>query len=255
MLRNRRSNHRMNRSKSNDSSNAITGNNLIVPGRLYGYNPFQIMASVSRHQCLIYEGSPSLMLRSIAEVARQKLKEGYRCVYLNSPPMVAGMKSYMAAAGADVGHEINRGSLVLSSDQNHLAKGAFDVDQMIRTLEFSIEQSVRDGYKGLWATGDMTWEFGPQQNFDKLIEYEWRLEELFRKGPHLSGICQYHKDTLPHEVLRLGLQSHQNLFVNETLSLVNPHYVPAKFSGAVVSINPSAIDETISQLSTHPGPH
>ena len=195
------------------------------------------------------------MLRSIAEVVRQKLKEGYRCVYLNSLPMVAGMKSYLAAVGVDVAYEINRGSLVLSSDQNHLTKGIFSVDQMIRNLEFGIEQALRDGYKGLWASGDMTWEFGPQQDFGMLIEYEWRLEELFRKGPHLSGICQYHKDTLPHEVLRLGLQSHQNLFVNETLSLVNPHYVPAKFSGAVVSINPSAIDETISQLSTHPGPH
>lgn len=210
------------------------------------------MSSASRHQCLIYEGSPSLTLRSIAEVAWQKLEENYRCVYLNSPWMVAGMKSYLAAAGADVAREIGRGSLVLSSDQNHLAKGAFDVDEMIRTLESGIEQALRDGYQGLWASGDMTWEFGPRQDFDKLIEYEWRLEELFRKGPHLSGICQYHKDTLPPEVVRLGLQSHQNLFVSETLSLVNPHYVAAKFSGAFVGINPSALDEMISQLATHP---
>lgn len=232
-----------------------SGNHLIVAGHFSVYNLLQIMASVSRHQCLIYEGSPSLMLRSIAEVARQKLKEGHRCVYLNSPPMVAGMKSYLAAAGADVAREISRGSLVLSSDQNHLAQGAFDLDQMIQTLEFSMEQAVRDGYKGLWASGDMTWEFGPQRDFNKLIEYEWRLEELFRKGPHLSGICQYHKDTLPREVLRLGLQSHQNLFVSETLSLVNPHYVPAKLSGAFVAIDSSALDQMIFQLSTHQKPN
>jgi hypothetical protein len=215
------------------------------------YNLRIIMASASRHQCLIYEGAPSQTLRSIAEITRQKLKENYRCVYLNSPSMVAGMKSYLAAAGVDVADETNRGSLVVSSLRSHLVEEVFDLERMIQSLEAGIELALRDGYQGLWASGDMTWEFGPQEDFDKLIEYELRLEDLFRKRPHLSGICQYHRDTLPQDVMRLGLQSHQNLFVNETLSLVNPHYVTAKLPGAFVPINPSALDGMISQLSTH----
>ena len=49
------------------------------------------------------------------------------------------------------------------------------------------------------------------------------MEEFFQKRPALSDICQYHTDTLPREVLRQGLLTHQAIFKNETLSRLNPH--------------------------------
>lgn len=67
--------------------------------------------------------------------------------------MVAGMRSYLAATGMDVAN--------------------------------ALDQALDDGYIGLWVTGDMTWEFGPEKNFAKLLEYEWRLEELFHRRPEL----------------------------------------------------------------------
>lgn len=203
---------------------------------------------MSRHQCLIYEGSPSRILRSVAEAAHQKLNERYRCLYLNSAPMVAGMKSCLASVGVDVAREISDGSLMLSCEQNHLVAGAFDVERMIQTIETAVEQALRDGYRGLWASGDMTWEFGPRQDFGKLLEYEWRLEELFRKVPFLGGVCQYHKDTLPLEALHLGLRSHASIFVNETLSWINPHFVVARSSAEIAAIPASDLNSIIARL-------
>jgi len=183
------------------------------------------MDPASRHQCLIYEGPPSRHLAALAEVVRQKLNENKRCLYLNSEPMVAGMRSYLAAAGVDVPHETANAKLVLSSERHHLADGRqFDVDQMIRALEGALKQALKDGYQGLWATGDMTWELGPDKDFSRLLEYEWRLEEFFRANPQLSGLCQYHVDTMPRHVARQGLQSHSSVFLNQTLSLINPIY-------------------------------
>ena len=185
------------------------------------------MATTSRHQCLIYKGSPSQHLPALATALQQKLKENYRCLYLNSPVMVAGLKSHLAAKGLDVFHHADKGSLVLSSDRHHLFEGSFDVDRMIAALEDALSNSMKDGYEGLWATGDMSWEFGPQKDFSKLLEYETRLEEFFQQHPTISGICQYHADTLPREALREGLLAHPALFVNETLSRINPHYLHA----------------------------
>ena len=34
---------------------------------------------------------------------------------------------------------------------------------MLDLLKDAADQAVRDGYRGLWATGDLTWELGPQQ--------------------------------------------------------------------------------------------
>ena len=111
----------------------------------------------------------------------------------------------------------------LRSHQTQLAGGGFDIEQMICKLEASVIDAMRDGYKGLWATGDMLWEFGSERNLPKLGEYERRLEQLFHRQPTLCGICQYHCDLLPPEILRWALWMHRALFVDETLSRINTH--------------------------------
>ena len=205
------------------------------------------MKTVARHTCLIYEGSPSRHLSGLAALMRQKLNENFRCLYLNSPVMVAGIRCYLAAAGIDIAHEVEKTSLVLSSDLRHLIKGRFDVDRMMRTLEDALSQALNDGYDGLWASGDMTWELGPQKDFSRLLEYEWRLEEFFHTHAALGGICQYHADTLPREVLRQGLLTHPLMFVNETLSLINPHYLSPDLFNDQAALNPE-LDFVINRL-------
>jgi hypothetical protein len=69
------------------------------------------MEAFPRHQCLIYDGSPARYLSRLAGLVRKKLEMNVRCLYLNSPPMVAGMRSYLAAAGVDAEREIGLGSL------------------------------------------------------------------------------------------------------------------------------------------------
>ena len=177
----------------------------------------------SRHQCFIYEGAPSHKLPMIAAIIQSKLEEGYRCLYLNSAPMVAGMRSTLSAMGMDVVSEIAKARLILSSEPP--ANGEFDMESMLQKLEETLNQALSDGYKGLWASGDMTWEFGPKQDFSKLVEYELRLEEMFGRRKELCGICQYHKDTLPDEVMQQSLLLHPGIVINETLSRINPHYL------------------------------
>lgn len=184
------------------------------------------MELAPRHQCLIYDGPPSRQLSALAATVNERLRQNFRCLYLNTKPMVAGMRSYAAAAGVDVTHEMAKGSLLLSSDRSHLVGGRFDPARMMQLLDNALEQALNDGYAGLWATGDMTWQMGPERDFARLLEYEWQLERFFRTHPQLSGVCQYHADTLPRNRMRQGLVSHPGVFINETLSLVNPHFVP-----------------------------
>lgn len=189
---------------------------------------FSPMEQMLRHQCLIYDGSPARMLPAIAAIMKQKLSENLRCLYLNSPTMVAALRPYLSAAGVDVTHETAKNSLILTSDQNHLKNGHFDVDLMLGTLEEAMNQALTDGYQGLWATGDMSWEMGRDRDLEKLAEYEWRLEKFFQKHSALSGICQYHAESLPREALCHGLLAHPALFINETLARINPRYIPTE---------------------------
>jgi len=205
------------------------------------------MVPESRHQCFIYDGAPSEQLPVLARMIQQKLDEGYRCLYFNSLPMVAGMRSYLSAIGLDVAKEIARARLILSSEPLASPDGSFDVGLMLDKLEDALDQALSDGYKGLWATGDMTWEFGSEKNLDKLMEYELRLEDLIRKRQSLCGICQYHQDSLPREITRQGLLTHRTLFINETLSRINPHYAPSGTPGHSQAAN-LKLDEAITEL-------
>jgi len=179
------------------------------------------------HQCMIYTGSPTMHLRGLATLAKGRLSANWRCLYLNSPAVVAEMRSQMRVVGVAVGREEQRGALILSSDQGHLKDGRFDVDRMLAMLEDAIREALRDGYVGLWATGDMSWEFGNEKDFSRLLEYEYALERLFEREPALSGICQYHTETLPTDAVNWGLLSHQGLYINEAVSRPNPYYEPA----------------------------
>lgn len=203
------------------------------------------MESESRHQCMIYEGAPSQKLPLLAAIIQRKLDDGYRCLYLNSAPMVAGMRSTLAAMGIDVISEIAKARLVLSSEPVSSGR-EFNSKLMLGKVEDSLDQALNDGYRGLWASGDMTWEFGPEKDFSKLLEYELGLEEIFRKRKELCGICQYHQDTLPQNVMRQSLLVHPSIVISNTLTRINPHYL--KFSWPVDLNTSHKLDEMIVTL-------
>lgn len=161
----------------------------------------------------------------LGEKLKEMLERNHRCLYLNCDPMLDEMREYLAEAGVDVAGETARGSLVLSSDRNHLMNGQFSLESMMEGLAGSLAQALADGYEGMFATGDMSWEFGPEADFSELMEYEWKLEEFFEAHPQLSGVCQYHLNSLPWDVMQQGLESHPGIFVTEELSVKNPHYV------------------------------
>jgi hypothetical protein len=175
---------------------------------------------------MIYDASPVSQLSDLAAVICKRLNTKSRCFYLNSPMMVAGIRYYLTARGLDVRRAEENGSLVLSSSQAHLIGGRFDVDSMISLLDTAVNQALADGYLGLFATGDMTWEFGNDGNFGKIREYETRLEEFFARTPSLSGICQYHRSTLPASAIQEALHTHRTVYVSEALSRVNSYYAP-----------------------------
>src|SRR5215475_525586 len=157
------------------------------------------MKAIPRHQCLIYRGAPTEQLAGLALAIRKKLESNYRCLYLNSPEMVVGMRAYLTSSGLDVYDAVVGGRLILSSGHDHLVDGDFDPNAMLRLLKEAYDGALKEGYAGLWASGDMAWEFGPARDFDKLVQYERALEAFFQTHPKLHGVCQYHADVLPGE--------------------------------------------------------
>ena len=180
---------------------------------------------VSRHKCLIYDGDPSEQLSVVVPLLTRGLEDNWRCLYLGSPANLRMMDAALSAKGVDTGREQRRRALVLSSDRSHLQDGRFDPRAMVDGLRTSIDDAVRDGFQGLCATGDMRWELGADDNFDRLLEYEARLEQVFREKP-LSGICQYHRAMVPARAVEDALLTHRAAYVGDRLNRDNLFYVP-----------------------------
>lgn len=197
------------------------------------------MDTLPRHQCLLYEGSPAKHLAAVAAVLSNKLKQNYRCLYLDCRPKIESLRSYLTTAGIDVLEAIAEGSLILSAERGYLSEGKFDIERMMQSLRSSLKEARYAGYEGLWASGDITWELGPEKDFSRLLHYEWRLEAFIAEHPDFSGICQYQAGTLPCENVRQGFVSHQSIFVNEKHSFINPHYLPASLFTQQASSSPA----------------
>jgi hypothetical protein len=179
-----------------------------------------------RHQCLVYDGPPSRHLAALARTIAEKLSRDFRCMCFDTAPMIAGMRSYLAAEGVNVASDIADGRLVLTSERPHLVDGArFDLDRMTGGLSQQLNAALDAGFQGLWCTGDIAWEFGPTRDFSSLLEYERQLDAFIEAHPNFGGVCQYHRDTLPSHAVEVGLLAHPRIFIDQTLSLVNPRFI------------------------------
>ena len=132
-----------------------------------------------QHQCLIYYVSAAKLLPALGAAIKQRLRNDYRCIYLHSPAMVAAMRYSLSEEAVNVQRQIDETNLILSSEQTHLQAGRFDIDRMIEVLDDALNQALRDGDEAYGPAGDMSWEFGAEKDFSKLLEYEWRLEQCF----------------------------------------------------------------------------
>lgn len=204
------------------------------------------MLSTCQHECLIYEDSSPQQFRALTPILDRKLKANYRCLYWAHPSMVSEFKSFLVAEGIDVEGGTERGNLLLSSAQDHLLAGwQFDVEKIIEVLSRTLAEALTDGYQGLWATGDIEWEFGPQKDFSKLVEYELRLEHFLGQNPNIGGVCQYRAGILPRDVVRKGLLVHPQLLVDQSSSLVNSWYTPEFLQGSELD---SELDSAIDRI-------
>jgi len=182
----------------------------------------------SRHKCLVYDGDLSEQLPVVVPLLLDGLRDNWRCLYLGSPEAVRMVESALEQRGIDVGRETERGALVFSSDRSHLENGKFEPSAMIDGLRASVDDALHGGFQGLCATGDMRWELGDDSNFDRLVEYEARLDQMIRELP-LRGICQYHRALVPTRAIADALVTHRSTFVGVRLNNDNLFYVPPEF--------------------------
>ncbi|UCE44747.1 MAG: MEDS domain-containing protein [Methanobacteriota archaeon] len=152
------------------------------------------------------------------------LNRGDKCVYIvDDTPEDDIIEAIMSVK--DVQTHLERGDIAfLNKDEAYLKDGFFDADRMLRFVRDAEERACADGYAGLTATGEMSWQRTDAPGTDMMMSYEARLNNLCgESGPTL--LCQYEEPLFDHATLIDVIRTHPRVVLDGEWC-VNPHYMP-----------------------------
>jgi CheY-like chemotaxis protein len=179
--------------------------------------------SFGDHACLIFE-SEREQIQATALFLAVGLDRGERCVFVAPPPALEAVRLAMTKGGVDAVGEMAGGRLILTGDRDFLDRGYWSTPKMLGFLKEAYERALADGFNGLRATGDVSWQVGPSRSFAQIPLYESMLDRFFA-GKRMIGLCQYPKADCPPEALSGVLQTHPIAAV-EGVVRRNVHYLP-----------------------------
>jgi signal transduction histidine kinase len=179
--------------------------------------------ALHQHLCLIYATQEEQFSATIPFL-KIGLERGEKCLYVADANTTAALMNAMRADGIDVDAASRQGSFTITN--GYPLPGNFVPDRMVNFLAESVQAAGAAGYSALRVIGEMTWVTGIERRPERLIEFEAKVNHLFRDGD-LLAICQYDRRVFPPAVLLEILRTHPTV-VYDGFVCENPYYVPAE---------------------------
>jgi ABC-type transporter Mla MlaB component len=94
-----------------------------------------------------------------------------------------------------------------SATEFYLRDGRFEVDRTLASLADVLARALRDGYRGVSVSADMSWVLSGGSRWEDVIEYEQRLAAVGADGT-LRMLCRYEPMRLTAGALRQVRAAH-----------------------------------------------
>ena len=179
--------------------------------------------ALHQHLCLIYATQEEQFSAAIPFL-KIGLGRGEKCIYVADAKTTAAVIKAMRADGMDVDAAIRQGSFAIT--KGYPLPGNFVPDGMVDFLAESVQSARLAGYSALRVIGEMTWVTGIERRPERLMEFEAKVNHVFRDHDALA-ICQYDRRVFPPEVLLEILRTHPTVVYGGCIC-ENPYYVPAE---------------------------
>ena len=159
------------------------------------------------HSCSLYESEAEHQAQVVAFI-NDGFRKGEKVVYAVDAEIPDRVLGYFSQQGRGVGPFVKSGQLEIHSTSSIYApSGAFDNAHMIARLKILLDHTLKEGYTGLRATGEMSWALRGWPGSDRLLEYEIKLNSLIA-GSKCLALCQYHVPAFKASLLRNIRASH-----------------------------------------------
>ena len=115
--------------------------------------------------------------------------------------------------------------IILEKENSYAQYGSFNPDSMVELLISETNKSIAEGFSGLAVTGEISWVLEYENGFEKILEYEWKIEEkVFSEHP-ISSICRYNLKKFTDEMIKNIIQVHP-FVIWKNKAHENPYYIP-----------------------------
>ena len=185
---------------------------------------YQEMVRPGDHMVLLYYNENDVV-KPVSEFITASLDRGERCIYVSGDTNM-GMLKKVLSEYYDLEKIINKGDLIIiDRDEAYSKNGEFEPDKMIELLTDLTKDSLDLGYRGMSITGELSWLLDYGDKLDKIIEYEWKLNERVFVNEELTALCRYNLTKFKDDMLINIIQLHP-LVVYEDKIHKNPYYLP-----------------------------
>jgi hypothetical protein len=178
----------------------------------------------TRHVCAFFN-SDDEEYRVLLPFIRDGFQCGHKAIHVVNPHQRADHLQRLAAVGIDAAAAEQSGQLEVRINTDvYLPGGRFDADRMIAVFEQLASGNAKGQFPLSRICCRMDWATEDQSHVDNVIEFESRVNEVWRRHDD-AVICTYHLGKFGGDAVIDILRTHPMVVIGDILQH-NPFYVP-----------------------------
>ena len=154
------------------------------------------------------------------------LASSEKCLFAGSPTSCAEVEQGLTKAGVDVAAAQEAGQLVFLSERDTLLVGKhFDPYHLLSTHQTFIAQALREGWKAVRISMDMSWLTNEIATPEQVLKYEAASDAVFTfQNAPIIALMHYDYSKLPGALVVEMLKLHPIAVVGKFIKR-NPYYL------------------------------
>jgi len=182
------------------------------------------LTTIGDHMVLLYDDKDVLSnVDAIASYITSRIIKNEKCFYIsgdiNEEMILNKLKSSI-----ELEEVIKKGQLsILQKSDSYSKEGKFNPKKMINLLKYLADEALEEGYNGFAITGEISWVLEYEDGFQRIMEYEYMLnDEIFGDYP-VSSICRYNTNKFSSKMIKNIIEVHP-LIIYKGKIHENPFY-------------------------------
>jgi hypothetical protein len=178
----------------------------------------------TRHVCAFFNSADE-EYRVLLPFIKDGFQRGHKAIHVVNPDQRQDHLQRLAEAGIDPAAAEQSGQLELRVNTDvYLPDGRFDGDRMIAAFEQLASGNSTAGYPLSRICCRMDWSVTDESHVDDVIEFESRVNEVWRRHED-AVICTYHLGQFRGDEVIDIMRTHPMVIIGGILQQ-NPFYIP-----------------------------